>query len=451
MLVELQPLADNSFLTHLATGRLILDRGSVPSADPYTFTAHGEPWVVQSWLVSVLYAWAEVMGGVNAVRALSGAMAGTVAALAWRLLRPVDGLVAKLAVGVAFVTVGAGLWAERPLMVGLIAFAITVVAAEGGLDPRWLVPLGWVWVNSHGSFPLGLVYLAVVAIGARLDGTDGRRELRCLRWAGLGVCVGVIGPLGLRAVLFPVQLLQRQDLLSNVIEWQAPAFTSASERAFLLQMVVAMVLLARRPSYRTALPTAVFAAAALLGLRNVSVASIALLPGMATALAGLGSVSSAARPRRGTALLAGVVVLGVLLVGARLQGPALRLTAYPVDALAYLEERHVDIRDHRLATPELVGNLLTFIYGPGDRVFYDDRFDMFPRAVSTAALALADPVPRLFTELAGFDIDLVTVPRSTPSAVVFTSDPGWRTLFVDEEWVLACRRGVDLGGVAGRC
>ena len=57
--IGLRSLADNSFLTHLATGRLILDSGSVPSHDPYTFTAAGEPWTVQSWLASLLYAVAE--------------------------------------------------------------------------------------------------------------------------------------------------------------------------------------------------------------------------------------------------------------------------------------------------------------------------------------------------------------------------------------------------------
>src|SRR5688572_33360769 len=93
VLLELQPLKDNSFFTHIATGRLILDRGSVPSTDPYTFTAAGEPWVVQSWLVSVLYATAESLAGINGVRLVVGALAGFLAALGWRLLRPVDGLV----------------------------------------------------------------------------------------------------------------------------------------------------------------------------------------------------------------------------------------------------------------------------------------------------------------------------------------------------------------------
>ncbi|MGH2684355.1 MAG: hypothetical protein ACRDJP_02680, partial [Actinomycetota bacterium] len=58
------PLFDNSFLTHLATGRMIVDDWAIPRHDPFSFTASGEPWVVQSWLASVLYgAFEELWGG----------------------------------------------------------------------------------------------------------------------------------------------------------------------------------------------------------------------------------------------------------------------------------------------------------------------------------------------------------------------------------------------------
>lgn len=451
VLAELHPLRDGSFLTHLATGRLILDRGSVPSVDPYTFSARGEPWVVQSWLVSVAYAAAERVGGLDGVRVLVGALTGILVGLGWRLLRPIDGLVARLALGATFVTVGAGLWAERPFMVGLIAFALVVLAAEGGLDPRWLVPLGWVWVNAHGSFPLGLLYLGLAAVGARLDGLDWGRELRCMRLAALGMLLGAIGPLGVRALTFPVELLQRQDVLRNVIEWQAPAFDSMSQRAFLLQLVAAIVLLARRPSYRTALVLGVFTAAALLGSRNLTVASIAMLPAMAASLAGLGSLSSATRPRLGGALLVAATAVAVLLVAGRLQQAPLKLTAYPVDVFAFLEEADVDTREERLAAPEFVGNFLTFVYGPERRIFYDDRFDMFPRAVTDAQLALAKATPSVFNDLAAFDVDLLTVRRVHPMALVLTRDPAWRVLYTDERWLLACRRDADLGGSLRRC
>lgn len=451
VLLALGPLSDNSFLTHLATGRLILDEGSVPTTDPYTFTAAGEPWVVQSWLMSVVYATAEAVGGLGAVRAVVALMVGTVAWIGWRLLRPVTGLVPRLALGALFLVIGSGAWSQRPLSLGLVAFALVVLAAEGGVDPRWLVPLGWIWVNAHGSFPLGLVYLVVAAVGSRLDGHGWEPERRCLGFLAVGVVAGAIGPVGPRILIFPVQLLQRQDVLQNVIEWQAPRFVELDQRAFLLQLLLAVILLARRPSYRSSLVLAVFTAAALLGARNIGVASTALLPAMATAVGSVGSLTTAERPRWAGVAAVAVVVVGAAAGWGRLSEAPIRLTAYPVDVLAFIDDAGIDTRGVRLATPETAGNFITLVYGPERRVFYDDRFDMFPESVSAAHLALSRAEPGALAHLDELDIDLVLTRRVQPMSLVLAADPGWRALFADDRWVLSCRRGADIGRTSGPC
>ena len=58
-----RPLGDNSSFLHLRTGIEILNGRRVPTVDPYSFTAHGHPWVVQSWLASVAYGAAYRMAG----------------------------------------------------------------------------------------------------------------------------------------------------------------------------------------------------------------------------------------------------------------------------------------------------------------------------------------------------------------------------------------------------
>ncbi len=150
-------------------------------------------------------------------------------------------------------------------------------------------------------------------------------------------------------------------------------------------------------------------------------------------------------------MLAAALTIVALLAVARLQQPALRLSAYPIDVFAYIEEKQVDTRKARLAAPELVGNLITFVYGAEGRVFYDDRFDMFPRDVSEAQLALTGARPSVFDDLARFEVDLVTVRRSDPMALILARDSAWRILYSDERWLLACLRGVEVGGTVGRC
>ena len=449
--IGLRPLGDNSFLTHLATGRIILDTGSVPSHDVYTFTAAGEPWVVQSWLASLLYATAESVGGLPAIRLTIGTLGAILAGLGWTLLRPASGLVVRLALAAMFLTVGAQLWAERPFMIGLVCLALTALAMDGRLDPRWLVPIGWVWVNTHGSFPLGLVLLVIGAVGRRLDGGEPAIELRALRWAVLGTLVGAASPLGPRVLVFPLELLSRQDALANVIEWNAPSFDSTSQRVFILQLVVAIVAVARKPSYRSALILGVFTAAALLGARNLVVASVLMLPISAAGFADIGSLRTADRPRiaRTVGVVALALTLAVTMV--RLDQRDLNLDRYPIGALAYLEEVGVDTQEVRLAEPDIVGNLVGYVYGPEQRAFYDDRFDMFPQEVTDAHVALVQTRVNMREELDQYEIDLVVVGTTSPTAQVLLGDAAWRALYVDPDWVLICRRGSSVGGSAGRC
>ncbi|MSO87198.1 MAG: hypothetical protein EXQ71_06715 [Acidimicrobiia bacterium] len=449
--IGLRSLADNSFMTHLATGRIILASGSVPVSDPYTFTAAGEPWVVQSWLASLLYASVERIGGLGGVRLLMGLVAAVLIGLVWHLLRPAGGLLARLLVGALMVTVGAGLWTERPYMLGLIAFGLVVLAAEGRLNPMWLAPLGWLWANTHGSYPLGMVYLLVAAVGTRLDGETPAVELRCLRWLVPGLLLGAVGPLGPGVLLFPFTLLSSQDLLSHVIEWQAPRFVSLHDRAFLLQVLLAIVLLVRRPRYRSALITAVFTVTALTASRNLAVASLALAPSMALGLAGLGGINSEDRTWAARLTSLGGVALAGMVVLVRLAQPTMDFAAMPVDALAYLERNEIDLSEHRMAAPDIVGNFLEFVYGPGRRVFSDDRYDMFPAEASEAAISFFQVSPDVLSRLETYDIELAAIPRSSPLALVVTADARWRILFQDDNWLLACRRGVSLAGSVDTC
>lgn len=449
--IGLRPLADNSFFTHLATGRIILDTGSIPSTDPYTFTAHGSSWLVQSWLASVLYATVEAVGGAVGLRVLMGVVAALLAALAWRLTRPAVSVLPRLGIGAMFVAAGAELWAERPLMLGLVAIALVVLAADGELDPRWLVPIAWIWVNVHGSFPLGVVYVAVLALGQWLDGHHPVVELRALKWLVLGVLLGAVGPLGPAILTFPFELLQRQDILRNVIEWRAPTFDSFSQRVFLLQLVLVTLALVRRPSYRSGLVVAVFGATALLGSRNLTMASLMFTPILAAAAPEWGSLRSGSRTPLSTILGATGVVAIVLFGVARLGQREFELRGYPIDGLAYVVETGVDLQQHRMATADVVGNVEELLYGPRREVFYDDRFDMFPDEVSKAHVALVQSGPTLRHDLEHYDIELVTVERAGATAQRLIVDPDWRVLYSDEDWIVTCRRDAELGGHIGRC
>jgi hypothetical protein len=440
LFIGLAQISDNSFFTHLATGRLILADG-IPRHDPYSFTAPGEPWVVQSWMASWLYGWVDSWFGPAGLRVLMGLTTAGLAAMVWALTRPAKGLVGRIVITGLVLAVGTSVWAPRPLLIGLVLLGLTLLVAEGRVPPPVLLPALYLWVNVHGSFPLGLVALGALAIGRRLDGEAPRVELRGLAWAAGGVVAGMLNPLGPVLVIFPVRLLQRQQVLQQIIEWQSPSFSSTWARLFLLQVVVAIVLLVRRPSYRVAVPLVVFTAAALLGVRNVAVASLVLVPGMAYGLAGLGSITG--HERRGRAAVGAVVVialLGALLVVHATDEPGYDLRTYPVDALAWTEQAGWMTSSVNMATPETVGNLLELVRGRDARAFMDDRVDMYPTSVVDDFLTVLRGRPGWQQVLDQDDVDVVVWDADEPLTSLLAADPDWRIPYNDSRFIVACRR-----------
>lgn len=440
LLAGLQPLNDNSFLTHLATGRLIVDQQHIPRHDPYTFTAAGEPWVVQSWLASLVYGLVDEWWGGEGLLVLMGALGATLGGLVWTLSRPAGALIGRLLAAGLVLGVGFQFWVERPLLFGLVALAIALLAAEGRLDPRWLVPAMWVWVNVHGSFPLGLVALTVLALGRRLDGASPAIELRALRWAALGVLAGAVNPLGPRLLVFPLELLARSGVLRHIVEWQSPTFQGVSQRIFLVEVVVAIALLARRPSFRAGLPLAVFTAAALLGARNVVVSSLVLLPGLAAGLAGLGSITGDERPRAGRPATAALAALGALILISSVNGRVFRLDAYPEDAVAWMERRGLFDEPHRVAAPDYAGNFLEARDGARASVFIDDRYDMFPDDVIDDYITLLEGRPGWDEVLERRDIDTVLWTKDDVAGQLLTASADWVIVYNDDIWLVARRR-----------
>jgi hypothetical protein len=435
-----QLLSDNSLMTHLATGRLILD-GGVPTEDPYSFTALGDGWVVQSWLPALAFAALERTFGPGGIHLLVAPLCGVLGGIVWLLTAPARALVIRLSLSLLGLLLGAFLWSERPLLVGLLGIGLVLLVSERRW-PAWvLLPYFWLWVNSHGSFPLGLVLLALLWAGSRLDGERGDRERTMLAWAVGGTALGVLSPLGIQVLTFPLQLLGRQEALSGVVEWQSPDFSDFWARVFLIQLMVAVVALVRRPSYRDALPAVVFIAAALVASRNAAVASLVLLPVSARGLAGLGSLTGADLRGKVPAVLSSVLVLlsGVL-VWASTTGEGWAFHGYPVAALSWADEQGLVGGDQRLLTQDFVGNFMESTWGTEVPVFMDDRFDMYPQEVLDDYRVLAKGEPGWRGVLERHEIDSVLWGAGEPLAGLLTQDPGWRVVYQDGSWVLFQRR-----------
>jgi hypothetical protein len=443
-------IVDNSFLTHLATGRLILERGAVPTADPYSALASGLPWTVQSWLVSVIYAWLDATAGGWSIRVFHGALGAGITLGLWQLVAPSRQLVTRVWLTGLTLLTGTALWAPRPLLVGLAAAVVTLQVVQAMRPRWWLVPLFALWVNCHGSFALGLALLAAVAVGAAVDRRRWpRAEIGLGLRAALGCGLGALNPQGWRLLWFPVELLRRGDALRHVAEWRAPDFRSVPEQLFLALLALIVVAASRRCPWRQLVPGLVFFASGLLAVRNLGMASLVIVALMAPSLAGLGGRIDGAGPSRISRPLAAAAAVGFLVVSLVVAlEPAIELSDYPVAEVDWLDTRSlVATEGVSLGHREVVGNYLTLRYGEQARVFMDDRFDFYPLDVITDhnELVLGGDLDGVLSRR-GFDVVLWSA--ESPLGRWLEHDEGWDVVHHDGNWLIACRRSSP---VYGRC
>ena len=439
----LRPLGDNSLFIHLRTGLDLVATGRVPRVDPYSFTAGGDPWVVQSWLASLLYGLVEAAGGFPAVRLLHGLLYGLVAWLVARLARTGSSLRTALA---AFLVIGAGVvyWSPRPLAIGILGLALTVTVVERR-RPWWLlVPVVWVWANSHGSFVLGLAWLALVAVGEWLDGGRRRTLPPVTPWLGgflVGAVVAAANPLGPRLLVFPFTVVGQRDAFRHVVEWRSPSFQSATGLVTLVCLVGILVVVARtRSAWRDLAPVGAFVLAGLAAQRNLPMAAVVAAPVVGRALQGAGSASRdgeddrTARPLH-LGLAGALLALAAVFVIVAAREPAFAFDGYPVAASRLVEPAA------RVATTDVAAGYLILQEGEDANVFIDDRVDLYPVRVTKDYLTLLDGRPGALGVLDRYDVEVVLWETDRALHAQLAASERWRRVGTEDGWAVWVRRG----------
>lgn len=449
--VGLRDMSDNSAFVHLRTGIELTRNWHIPRTDPYSFTAHGQPWTVQSWFASLLYGaafrFAGAMGGSSArlhgVLILQGLLMAMLALVIANLARTGVATRTMLSASVA-VLLGAVYWSPRPLIFGLLGLGLVVTVVERRAHWAWLFPITWVWVNTHGSFPLGLAWLGMTTVGFGLD----RRRLdqMHLRYVGSfvgGLLVATLNPLGPRLLLFPFSIEAHADAFRRVVEWHSPDFQSSDGLAVLVLLSIALLIVCRgRLEWRDSLPLVTFVALALLSLRNVAPAGVVLAPVLGRALGPSSGDPRTARPpdqlrlilNRAVALALGA--LSLLFVLLSLRGSGLDLSTYPTAAVTWMDSRGLlDPARHRVAEQDVVGCYLILVKGTKGRVFIDDRVDMYPTRVSADYDKLLAAHPTSPAILSRYAVDVVLWDKRLALPAVLRGT-GWTSVYEDRHWVV---------------
>lgn len=439
--VGISSLSDNSFFWHLRTGEYILDHG-IPHHDVFSYTAAGTPWVAQSWLAEVTYGALYRALGAFGVRLFVGLVGACIGVLAYRLaLRLVRDRVVACGITLAALAGIYTLWSERPLLIGVLFFLVLLWTVEvpdslAGRHPLITLPvLFWLWANVHGSFALGFAYLGLHLLGRWIDGArpwEGRERL-LLAGGAIGFAAAFANPYGAELVTFPIALLSRGDILSHVIEWRSPDFRKIYGFALGIWIAVYVGALARgrhRVSRRDLVVTLPMLFLALWALRNVAIAPLVGLPVVARAFARDEERPDGTPRRIVVGALALVVFLGLVIGLQASQHRDFAFAPYPVKAMRYVEDN--GLLGTRLLTSDADSGYVILEYYPEQRVFIDDRYDMYPTDLIYDYFTVFDGKPGWSEVLDRYDVETVVWKRGTSLASQLDESPDWRRVHRDK-------------------
>jgi hypothetical protein len=226
---------------HLAAGREMMAAGTVWLADPFSYSAAGEPWRNHEWLADlVYYGWASLFGVETLVYWKWLLVLATYLGLQQLLARRHGNRAAAVLCAAFALALAAPFIDVRPHLYTLAGIVILLHLAFER-EPRRL-PLCLLflfWANLHGGFVFGLMALAILAFPW---GAPALPALR--RWAGtLLACTltSLLNPDGYVVFVQPIEYAFTDSPYRTLGEW-LPPFRPGGIRAPLL--VPALVLAA---------------------------------------------------------------------------------------------------------------------------------------------------------------------------------------------------------------
>ena len=451
---------------HIRTGQNILGTHHWPTSDPYSFTVSGAPWMAYEWFGDAFLGAVAKYGGLRGLLTLLIVLSSAIilALYYFAALRSGSskaGFVSSLVLcPIAFAS-----FTLRPQMFGYLFLILTLIALEHWRQGRergiwFLPPLFLVWVNTHGSWLIGLgliiTYLACglkqFSLGSIEAASWTNRQRRHLELVLL-LCLSVIPitPYGPHLAAYPFTVASSLPVnVGNVLEWQSMPFNLVGGKIFLavvlgfflLQMVV-------RSKFHLAEILLFFGGTAMacLHLRFV----ILFVPFFAPVFAVLLRRWAPPYERsKDQFVLNGVIIAMVVACVIRyfpspLETQSIVDREFPARAVSYLKQ-------HPVAGPMYntygFGGYLIWAL-PERKVFIDGRGDLYELGGAFGDyLEIAHLRPAAFALLKAYRIQSCLLEPSEPLATVLAAMPEWQTAYSDDVSVLYVRRNQTAGSRA---
>lgn len=442
---------------HIRVGQEILSTHHWPTTDPYSFTVAGQPWMAYEWLGEVLLGGIARIAGLQGLMALLIVLASAVilALYGYTTLRSGNSKAGFVACAVLY-ALTTPFFSMRPQMLGYFFLILTLIALElfrqGKPRFLWFVPLIFLlWVNTHGSFIIGLGTIFVYWLAGlkkfELGGIEAcqwtaaqrtRLELVFL------LCLAVLPmtPYGARLAVYPFDMALSQPVnVANILEWQPMPFNLLGGKIFLvLLLAFFLAQIAFRLTWR-AEELALFlfgTAMACLHLRFL----ILFVPFFAPLLVTIFARWVPRYDRKKDIFVLNAALMALVIAGivhyfpSNAQMHKLVAKAYPADAVEY-------IRQHPMPGPMFntygFGGYLVWAL-PEQKVFIDGRGDIFERGGALSDyLHIANLKPGALAVLDNYHVEFCLLERDEALTSVLSASPEWKRIYADSVSALYVR------------
>ncbi|MDO8432625.1 MAG: hypothetical protein Q7S58_09470 [Candidatus Binatus sp.] len=471
--------ADPDLWGHVRFGQEVLRQGHLVWRDPYSYSAAGHLWLNHEWLSELIM----------------GVLYNSLGVFGLKLMKFACAALTVSFIAAAESETGASPWLQFAILISAAvtmnvqmqfrpqAFTFAMLSgliyllardAYRGRAPLWLaIPMLAAWANLHGGFVLGVATLAIYTIVCcAQDFAAGRGFANLMRLGSitaLATLATLATPYGIGAWRAVLHALANPYTRIVVADWQnlwlsigsrwhtEPLTVMFYEIAVLLMAALffSFVLTPKLGDLPLVVIATVMSAAAIVSVRNVPIAVIAIAAPLArhlpAALSGGWPQLANASPTR-SASRASRVIFAILAALLLVRGDFFsnRLEAgmpYPVAATEFIRQRGLHGNFLSLFS---WGEYLIWHLAPNSKVFIDGRYDtMYPQNVLVEFFAFNYLQPGAQIALDNYPTEYVLIPPDLAARKLMDSRRDWRLIYRDDIALLYARADSPVAKIAG--
>ncbi|MFZ5640015.1 MAG: hypothetical protein ACOY4Q_04925 [Bacillota bacterium] len=450
VLVNGNKIVDPDMWWHLKIGEYIWQNKTIPHTDFYSFTNVGHAWITHEWLAEVAFYLANRTGNFYGLFILNLGVLTAVFGLAGRLiyLRAEKDLTLTTVILVACIVFTSIFWVFRPHLIAYLYFISYLLILElfhRGKNYTWLLPpIMILWVNTHGSYIIGLVMILLHIAGGIIPLNLGkliaepweRRQLKKIFLILVIVIAAIfVNPNTYKLLYYPFFTINSGQIVDNIAEWSSPDFHIPVFKAFLgyFFVVFSVLIISKKAvKLRDLLYLGLFTYLAMFGARNIALFMFVSGPVLAEHAAGFLNPSRHQRQVYWLNWLVLTVVLGYALYSLPPQGTIgqhVNREEFPVQAVEFINRQ--GLRGTVFNEYDWGGYLIWSRF-PENKVFVDGRTDIYEDRVLPDYIEILNLRPGGYRLLQKYNPDYILLKRDAALNQLLDAKGDWRLIYEDE-------------------